>query len=88
MHTDVCSKIEQQAINGAEYYVLFLDDFSNKVFVYMMKHKSMVPKIFKEFKNFVENQTGKRIKILRSGNGLEYCNKELKQIRNDSGILH
>lgn len=80
--------LQEKSFGGAVYYVLFLDDFSNKVFVYMMKQKSEVPKLFNEFKNEVENQTGKRIKILRSDNGLEYCNSQLKKICFDNGIIH
>lgn len=55
VHTDVCCKMEQQSIGGAVYYVLFLDGFSNKVFVSIMKHKSEVPKIFKEFKKILRS---------------------------------
>lgn len=31
---------------------------------------------FKEWKALVENQTGKRVKKLKTNNGLEYCNKK------------
>jgi hypothetical protein len=41
-----------------------------------MKHKSEVFNKFCEFKSFVENQTGRSIKILRSDNGGEYKSNE------------
>jgi hypothetical protein len=34
--------------DGAYYFVSFIDDFSRKVWVYFMKHKSKVFTIFKQ----------------------------------------
>jgi hypothetical protein len=42
---------------GAHYFVSFIDDFSRKVWVYFMKHKSEVSTIFKQWKAYVKNQT-------------------------------
>ena len=41
-----------------------------------MKHKSDVYGIFKKWKAQVKNQTSKKIKYLRTDNGLEYRDKE------------
>ncbi|KAI5317980.1 hypothetical protein L3X38_037687 [Prunus dulcis] len=43
-----------------------------KVWVYFMKQKSEVFAKFKEWKTEIENQTGRKIKYLRSDNGGEY----------------
>ncbi|KAB2627324.1 hypothetical protein D8674_020942 [Pyrus ussuriensis x Pyrus communis] len=40
--------------------------------IYIMKRKDEVLDLFLEWKNMVENKTGKQIKILRSDNGGEY----------------
>lgn len=37
---------------------------------------------------FVENQTGKTIKILRTDNGSEFCNKEMRKCLESKGIRH
>ncbi len=63
----------------------FMDDASRKVFVYFLKSEFCA--IFKDFKTLVENQTGKKIKVLRSDNGTEYVNKELEQFLKSSGII-
>ena len=42
-----------------------------------MRHKSKTFEKFKEFKNEVENQLGKKIKTLRSDRGGEYLSQEL-----------
>lgn len=41
----------------------------------MLKTKDEVFDAFKNFKPFIEKQTGKRIKYLQSDNGKEYCNQ-------------
>ena len=51
------------------YYVSFIDDFSHKNWIYFLKGKSEVFSKFKEYKALVENQTDRKIKILRLDNG-------------------
>ena len=41
-----------------------------------MKHKSKVFGLFKVFKALVENQCGRKLKVLRSDNGGEYVKSE------------
>ena len=60
------------SVNGYEYYVLFIDDYSRRTWIYFMKTKNEVFKKFQEFKALVENQTGRKIKVFRSDNGGEY----------------
>ncbi|KAE8732040.1 F-box/kelch-repeat protein [Hibiscus syriacus] len=48
------------------------DDFSRRVWVYPMKSKDEVLQIFLKWKNMIENQTGRKIKRLRTDNGGEY----------------
>ena len=41
---------------------------------------------FKVFKDLVENQSGRKLKILRSDNGGEYVNSDFIQYCEDAGI--
>ena len=43
--------------------------------MYVLKNKDQVFEKFKELKHLVENQTGQRLKKLRTDNGLEFCNQ-------------
>lgn len=85
IHADVCGPMEKHSLGGARFYVSFLDDFSKKVFVYTIKAKSDVPDVFVIFKNMVENQTGKKIKKIRSDCGTEFFNAKMNL---ESGIVH
>ena len=60
------------------YYVSFIDDFSRKTWIYFLKKKFEVFDRFKEFKALVENQIEKRIKVLRTYNGREFCGNEIE----------
>ena len=51
------------------YYVIFVDDFSRKCWIYFMQKKDQMFSNFLEFKEFVEKDTGKHVKALRGENG-------------------
>lgn len=64
----------------------FIDDASRWCELKFLKHKSDVMEAFKVFKAAVENQTGRKIKILQSDNGGEYCSKEFDKYLEKCGI--
>ena len=51
-----------------------------------MKNKSEVFKRFLEFKSLGENQTNRKIKVLRIDNGGKFCGKEFNQFCEQHGI--
>ena len=53
-------------------FLTFIDDFSRKIWIYLLKNKSESFSRFKEFKAFTEKQFGKFIKMLSSDGGGEY----------------
>jgi transposase InsO family protein len=53
-----------------------------------MKHKSEVLEKFKEFVNYATNSSGKKVKIIRSDNGGEYCSKAFVDYLKENGIVH
>ena len=68
------------------YYVIFIDDFSRNTWLYFLKKKSKVFKKFKEFKALVGNQIENEIKVLRTDNGGELCDKDFEQFCKECGI--
>ena len=64
----------------------FIDDHSRKVWVYFLKHKSEVFEAFKIWKAMVENETGLKIKKLRTDNGGEYEDTIFKKFFYENGI--
>ena len=60
------------SIGGKNYFITFIDEHSQKVWVYFLKHKSEVFEAFRKWKAMVENETGLKIKRLRTDNGGKY----------------
>ena len=67
------------SLGGSRYYVSFINDFSRMTWIYFLKKKLEVFKRFSEFKALVENQTDRKIKVLRTNNGGEFCGNEFDQ---------
>ncbi|KAL4360887.1 hypothetical protein GQ457_04G022640 [Hibiscus cannabinus] len=86
VHSDVWGPTRESSLGGSMYYVTFIDDFSKKVWVYFLKQKSKVFAKFKQWKAQVENQTGRKIKYLRSDNGIEYTDSQFQRFCEDHGI--
>ncbi|KAG7559229.1 Ribonuclease H-like superfamily [Arabidopsis thaliana x Arabidopsis arenosa] len=57
-----------------------------RVWIRFLKSKEEVFEKFSEWKKLVENQTNKKIKYLRTDNGLEFCNQQMDKLCIDSGI--
>lgn len=75
-----------ESLGGHRYFVSMIDDFSRMTLVFVMKHKSEVFKTFKQWKVLLENQTGKKIKRMRTDNGLEFCSSEFDEFCKNDGI--
>ena len=88
VHSDICGPMENKSIGGSKYFLLFVDDYSRMAFVYFLKTKDEVFTNFKTYKSLVENQIGKKIKVLRTDNGLEFCSKEFEKYLQNAGIIH
>jgi hypothetical protein len=86
VHTDVWGPAAVSSIGGKSYFVTFIDDHSRKVWVYFLKQKSEVYEVFKKWKAMVENETGLKIKKLRSDNGGEYEDTGFKRFCFENGI--
>lgn len=88
VHTDVCGPINVKSMGGARFFVTFIDDFSKRVAVFLLKSKSEVFDKFVEYKNRAENELGKKIKTLRSDNGTEFINTRFEKFCISNGIKH
>jgi transposase InsO family protein len=86
IHSDVCGPMPVGSLGGSLYYVIFIDDYSRKTWLYLLKTKDEVFSKFQEFKAEIENLTNKKIKTLRTGNGGEYISKEFVAFCKSAGI--
>ncbi|KEP45491.1 putative Gag-Pol polyprotein/retrotransposon, partial [Rhizoctonia solani 123E] len=88
MFSDLHGPTAIQAIGGFRYFSVTIDDKSRKMFVHILKSKDEYAGIFKELKALVENQTGKRVKALRTDGGGEYASTAFEKWMREQGIEH
>ena len=57
IHIDLCDPIFVPSLNGCFFYVIFIDDYSRKTWIYFLKQKEWAYLLskFKEFKALFEN---------------------------------
>jgi hypothetical protein len=87
IHSDVWS-CSTKSMNGCQYYVLFIDDFSRFTWLYPIHNKSDVFSIFVKFKSIVENQFSCSIKQFQSDGGGEFISNQFKNFFANNGIFH
>jgi transposase InsO family protein len=86
IHSDLWGPSRTATHGGNLYFLSIIDDFSRKVWVYLLKNKNQAFKKFKEWKLLMENLTDKKVKTLRTDNGLEFCNSEFDTFCTREGI--
>ncbi|KAL5799496.1 hypothetical protein ACOSQ3_032574 [Xanthoceras sorbifolium] len=62
VHKDVCGPLTPVSNGHNQYFLTFIDNYSRKTWVYLLKKKSEVFGYFKDFKTLVEKQSGYYIK--------------------------
>ena len=72
VHSDLCDFKSVQSRGGKKYIITFIDDYSRYCYVYLLRSKYEALDAFILYKNEVENQLSKKIKVLRSDRGGEY----------------
>ena len=75
-----------QSLGGASYFVSFIDDSTRKVWAYPIRTKDRVFSIFTDWLAMVENQTGRKLKCLRTDNGGEFKSEEFVKFCRERGI--
>ncbi|KAL4361783.1 hypothetical protein GQ457_04G023210 [Hibiscus cannabinus] len=86
VHTDVCGPIKPLSFGKCRYFMLFIDDYSRKTWVYFLKQKSEAFGDFKNFKALVEKESDFEIKSLRSDRGGEFTSNEFNDFCKENGI--
>ena len=64
------------SLNGENYFMLFIDDYTRMTWVTFLKHKSEAFNKFKIFKKMVENESDMKIKCLQSDKGGEFTSDD------------
>ncbi|GBN36219.1 Retrovirus-related Pol polyprotein from transposon RE1 [Araneus ventricosus] len=89
VHMDLWGPAPVNSLGGSKYFLSIIDGFSRKIDVFTLKSKSEVFSIFKEYLSRVQRELGRKLKSVRTDNGLEFCHKDfetfLRDLEEDTG---
>ncbi|CAH9127589.1 unnamed protein product, partial [Cuscuta epithymum] len=85
IHCDVWGPYRFSASCGARYFLTVVDDFSRAVWVHLIREKSEVQNILKQFFAMTQRQFNKMVKVVRCDNGMEF--QALRSYFLDNGII-
>ena len=88
IYSDLCDMKSTLTRGGKKYFVTFIDDCSKYCYMYLLYSKDETLDVFKTYKAKVENQLGKKVKVLRSNRGGEYESSSLSEFCEVNGIIH
>ncbi len=88
VHMDLATGITPVAHDGSKHFLIIMDEFSRMSFTKAFVNKSDVPGFIINWVKRVENQTGRRIKEVRSDNGGEFVNERLEKFYAERGVEH
>lgn len=74
------------SLSGKQYFLSIIDDKTRKFWLMFLKTKDEKFDKFCEWKDLVENQMNKKVKVLRTDNGLEFCNTKFDEYCKIHGI--
>jgi transposase InsO family protein len=84
--SDVCGKLPQCSHKGFKYFMTFIDDKSQKVFIAGLHQKSDVAQCLRALIAHVKVKTGQNVKALCTDSGSEYTGTALTQYLTNKGI--
>ena len=87
IHSDIYDLKCIQTRGGKKYFLTLIDDCTRYCYVYLLRSKDEALKMFQHFKNEVENQLDKKIKVIRSDRGGEY-EAPFGDFCSQHGIIH
>jgi transposase InsO family protein len=83
---DICGPSRKEGTKKENYFMLIIDDYSRLTWVDFLKEKDEAFEKFKIFKALTENQTGNRLKAVRSDRGGEFMSSDFKELCDKHGI--
>jgi len=87
-HSDIMGPFKSPSVGGSKYALMYLDDYSDVSVVQTLHTKSDTIDCLPSIINELETQSEKKLKILRSDGGGEFCNNTLSDYFSSKGIIH
>jgi len=77
-----------EGVNGENYSIIFVDDFSRKIWIYNIVSKREVGNIVTKFFNYLKNHFDLDIKYFKTDGAPEYSTPLLNELYDKHGAIH
>jgi hypothetical protein len=88
VHADLCGQITPRSIGGASYFLLVVDDHSRYMWIEMLKSKDQALDSFKKIVARAKNESGGKLKALRTDRGGEFNSNLFSVFCSEGGVKH
>lgn len=88
IHSDIWGPSRVKNINGARWFISFIDDHTRSTWTFFMKDKSETSTIFQTFHSMISTQFHSKIQVLKTDNAKDYFNLTLGPYLSTHGIMH
>lgn len=86
VHSYLWSAARTKTHAGCSYFLTIIDDYSRRVWLYVLKNKNDTFEKFKDWHTQIETQLGTKLKCLRADNGLEFVSEQFNKFCRNLGI--
>jgi transposase InsO family protein len=88
LHIDLFGPTTYISIGGNKYGIIIVDDYSCFTWVFFLQDKGESQEVLKKFLKRVQNEFDAKVKKIRSDNGTEFKNTQVKDYLDEEGIKH
>jgi len=86
VHADICGPINPMSSSNKRYILSFIDDYSQKIWLYVRNEKLETFALFKRLNVLVEKEASVSIGSLRTDRGGEFISNEFGEFCKSHGI--
>ena len=86
IHSDLIGPMGITSGTGKKFILIFIDEFSRKSWIFLLKRKRDVPNTTIQFFKTISNRFNCNIKFFKTDNGLEFKNKKIEKYCLNNGI--
>jgi hypothetical protein len=88
LHMDLFGAVAYLSIGGSKYGPVIVDDFPRFTWVFFLQDKSETQETLKRFLRKAQNEFELKVKKIKSDNGSEFKNLQVKKYLEEEGIKH
>ncbi|GJW84213.1 retrovirus-related pol polyprotein from transposon TNT 1-94 [Tanacetum coccineum] len=88
LHMDLCGPMRVQIINGKNYILVIVDDYSRFTWVKFLRSKDETSEVVIKFLKQIQVGLNKTVRNIRTDNGTEFVNKYLTDYYERVSIFH